>query len=416
MSTLTKTVRNADARSLRCGILFDERHMKILTLNTGSSSIKSALYDTASGEREFLLAIARIGESEASLAFTTGSGTKESLTIVAPDFDTALAVFHDRLLRALGDGGLDAIAHRVVYGSPFSDHGLITDEMMTTLEASIRFDPDHLPQEIAAIAAMRLAFPTVQQVACFDTVFHNTMPRVAKLVPVPRRYLDAGLVRSGFHGLSYSYLIDKLEETAGAEVAHGRVVIAHLGSGASLAAIKDKKSVETSMGFTPAGGVPMGTRSGDIDPGVARFIMEHDMVTAATLSDILNTQSGLLGVSGTHAHMYPLIMTEATDPHAKEAVDMFVHAVRKTIGAYAAVLGGLDALVFSGGMGEPSEPIRRKVCTDLEFLGIEIDPARNLAHDTRISTDKSAVSVYVLPTNEEAAMAAIAERIARAPR
>lgn len=389
--------------------------MKILTLNTGSSSIKCALYDTALATPDLSLVIARIGESEATLTYRSGASTPNVRSIPAPDFDAALVLFCEELENALGGAALDGIAHRVVYGSPFADHAVITDEVIATLQASLRFDPDHLPQELAVIAAMRKAFPVLPQVACFDTVFHASMPRVSKIIPVPRRYLDAGLVRSGFHGLSYSYLIDKLEETAGAEIAHGRVIIAHLGSGASLAAIKNKKSVDTTMGFTPAGGIPMGTRSGDIDPGVARFIMEHDMLSAASLSDILNTQSGLLGVSGTHAHMYPLIMSEATDPHAKEAVDMFVHAVRKSIGSYAVVLGGLDALVFSGGMGEPSEPIRRKVCTDLGFLGIELDPARNLAHETRISTDASTVGVFVLPTNEESAMASIAERIIKAP-
>jgi acetate kinase len=283
----------------------------------------------------------------------------------------------------------------------FTQPALVTPQLLEELRRICPYDPDHLPGEIQLIETFRARFPTLPQVACFDTAFHTTMPRVAKLLPVPRRFDAMGVQRYGFHGISYAFLVEELARVAGSEAAKGRVILAHLGNGASLAAVRDGKSVDTSMGFTPAAGLPMGTRPGDLDPGVAWYMMQSEHLTAAQFNQIVNRESGLLGVSETSSDMRDLVDRQAGDPRAAEAVELFCYQTRKWIGAFAAALGGLDTLVFAGGIGENGSEVRARVCSGLQFLGIDFDQARNSANNQVISTDASRVAVRVIRTDEE---------------
>jgi acetate kinase len=277
----------------------------------------------------------------------------------------------------------------------------VTQELMEELRRISPFDPDHLPAEIELIEAFRQRHPNLLQVACFDTAFHRTMPRVARLLPIPRRFDAMGIQRYGFHGLSYSYLVEELGRVAGAAAAQGRVILAHLGNGASLAAVRDGKSIDTSMGFTPAAGLPMGTRTGDLDPGVAWYMMRSENLTPEQFNRIVNHESGLLGVSETSSDMRDLIQRQADDLRAAEAVELFCYQARKWIGAFAAALGGLDTLVFAGGIGENAYEVRARVCGGLQFLGIELDQAGNIANAPVISTASSRATVRVIRTDEE---------------
>ena len=288
---------------------------------------------------------------------------------------------------------------------------LVTQELLDELHRISPFDPDHLPGEIELIEAFRQRHPKLPQVACFDTAFHRTMPRVAKLLPIPRRFDAAGIERYGFHGLSYAYLMEELARVAGAKAAKGRVILAHLGNGASLAAVRDGKSLDTSMGFTPAAGLPMGTRPGDLDPGVAWYMMRSENLTPEQFNHIINHESGLLGVSETSSDMRDLIERQKTDVRAAEAVELFCYQTRKWIGSFAAVLGGVETLVFAGGIGENAAEVRARVCSGLQFLGIELDEARNVANAPVISAAASRVAVRVIRTDEELMIARSVSRL-----
>jgi acetate kinase len=243
--------------------------------------------------------------------------------------------------------------------------------------------------------------PTLPQVACFDPAFHRTMPRVARLLPIPRRFDAMGIQRYGFHGLSYAYLMEKLANVAGPKAAQGRVILAHLGNGASLAAVCAGKSIDTSMGFTPTGGLPMGTRPGDLDPGVAWYLMQTENLTPEQSNNLINHESGLLGVSETSSDMHDLLDRQTSDARAVEAVALFCYQARKWIGAFAAALGGLDTLVFAGGIGEKAPVVRARICDGLEFLGIELEEKQNAANAGVISAAASRVAVRVIHTDEE---------------
>ena len=263
------------------------------------------------------------------------------------------------------------------------------------------FDPEHLPEEIQLTEAFHHRFPDLPQVACFDTAFHHDLPRVARLLPIPRRYEAEGVRRYGFHGLSYSFLMEELARLAGAEAAQGRVVLAHLGNGASLAAVHHGKPVDTSMSFTPTAGVPMSTRSGDLDPGLVWYLARTEKMSAKQFNEMVNFQSGLLGVSETSSDMRDLLDHETQDVRAAEAVALFCYQVKKWIGAFAAALGGLDTLVFAGGIGENAPAVRARICDGLEFLGIELEEEHNAANAGVISAAASRVSVRVMRTDEE---------------
>jgi acetate kinase len=263
------------------------------------------------------------------------------------------------------------------------------------------FDPEHLPEEIQLTEAFHRRFPDLPQVACFDTAFHHDLPRVARLLPIPRRYEAQGVRRYGFHGLSYAFLMGELARLAGTEVARGRVILAHLGNGASLAAVRDGKPVDTSMSFTPTAGVPMSTRSGDLDPGLGWYLARTEGLDAKRFNEMVNFQSGLLGVSETSSDMRDLLEHETQDVRAAEAVALFCYQVKKWIGAFAAALDGLDTLVFAGGIGENAPTVRARICDGLGFLGIELEEKRNAANESVISAQTSRVPVRVMHTDEE---------------
>jgi len=375
----------------------------VLTINGGSSSIKFALFELGEPLKRSLHGkVDRIGLPGTNLTFgdSTASQT-DTRTIPASDHGSGAAFLIDWLEQQVGLGSVKAVGHRVVHGMKYTEPQRVTQELLDELHRIRPYDPDHLPREIEVIESFRKHHSKLTQVACFDTAFHRNMPRAARLLPIPRRFDAMGIERYGFHGLSYSYLIEELERVAGRAAAQGRVILAHLGNGASLAAVRGGKSVDTSMGFTPAAGVPMGTRPGDLDPGVAWFMMRTESLTPKQFNHIINHESGLLGVSEISSDMRDLVERQQSDVRAAEAVELFCYQVRKWIGAFAAVLGGLDTLVFAGGIGENAPEVRARVCTGLGFLGIELDETGNAANAPVISTEPSPATVRVIRTDEE---------------
>ena len=383
-------------------------HPRILTINGGSSSIKFALFETGEPlQRVSAGAIERIGLPEAILR-VEGLNPADNFSrgVTAPDYAAAAGALIDWIATSGAGSGLTAVGHRVVHGGPqYSGPQRITPIMREALRRLSPLDPQHLPQEILLIEAFLSRFADLPQVACFDTAFHHDMPRVARLLPIPRRYEAQGVRRYGFHGLSYAFLMEELARLAGPEAARGRVILAHLGNGASLAAVHDGKPVDTSMGFSPASGLPMGTRSGDIDPGLASFLARTQQTTTQQFDDMINFQSGLLGISETSSDMQKLLAHEAQDVRAAEAVALFCYQVTKWIGAFAAALGGVDQLVFAGGIGENAAVVRARICEGLGFLGIAVDQQRNADHTPLISPDTGRVKVRVIRTNEEVMIA-----------
>jgi acetate kinase len=345
--------------------------------------------------------IDRIGLSGTIL---TVSGLEDapqiSRTVSATDHRSAVGFLLDWLESQPSFAAVHAVGHRVVHGMQHTEPERVTPRLLAELRRIVPYDPDHLPSEIALIEEILRRFPKLPQVACFDTAFHRTMPRVAKLLPIPRRFAAKGVERYGFHGISYTYLIKELGRVDRAG-ARGRVILAHLGSGASLAAVRNGKSIDTSMGFTPASGLVMSTRTGDLDPGVAYYLARTARVTPARFQRMVNHESGLLGVSGTGSDLRDLCAREAKDPRAAEAVDLFCYQARKWIGAFAAALGGLDTLVFSAGIGENAPGIRARICDGLGFLGVQLDRKRNAKNAAVISPDAARVKVRVIRTDEE---------------
>jgi acetate kinase len=278
---------------------------------------------------------------------------------------------------------------------------VVSQDLLEELHRISPYDPDHLPREIELIEAFRQRHPKLPQVACFDTAFHQGMPRVAKLLPLPRRFDGQGVQRYGFHGLSYAYLLAELARLGDPAATTGRVILAHLGNGASLAAVRDGKSVDTSMGFTPTAGLVMSTRSGDLDPGLAPYLARTEQMTNKQFYHMVNHESGLLGVSETSSDLRDLLALEARDVRAAEAVALFCYQARKWIGSFAAVLGGLDTLVFSAGIGENSPAVRARICEGLGFLGLELDEQRNAGQAAVISSATSRATVRIIRTDEE---------------
>jgi acetate kinase len=382
----------------------DERGLRILTINSGSSSLKSALYQMGRDERLLLSAqIERIGLKDSLFRIEAAGG--ETLTVEKrelPDHDAALEALLGWLRSNDAGGEFDAVGHRVVHGgATYTRPNIINPQLLTTLEEMVPLAPDHLPQELRAIQAVKRSFPNLRQVACFDTAFHRRMPRVAQVYALPRGLLDEGIIRYGFHGLSYEYIMKELKDKAGARVANGRVIIAHLGNGASMAAVHRGSGVDTTMGFTPTAGLVMSTRSGDLDPGIILYLLREKGLDASSVNDIVNERGGLLGVSGVSADMKDLLNEEATNPQAAEAVALFCYQAKKFLGALSAVLGGLDTLVFTGGIGENAPPVRERTCEGMEFIGIQLDPSRNRANAPIISRDDSLTTVRVMKTDEE---------------
>jgi acetate kinase len=374
----------------------------LLTVNTGSSSLKAALYRVGARETRLLAAQAeRIGSPDSRLRLEDFRGdTLYERRDALPDHPAAFRTLLDRLRIQGWDRDLAAVGHRVVHGGDhYSEPRLVDAKLTKNLRRLAQIDPDHMPQALATIEVIDQTYPTVPQVACFDTAFHHRMPRVARLYALPRRFAEAGVLRYGFHGLSCEYVMEELRATDPAE-ADGRVIIAHLGNGASLTAVRGGVGLDTTMGFTPTGGLVMGTRSGDLDPGVLIHLLQSGESDPGVLVDLVNRESGLLGVSGTSADMRDLLACEEDDPHAAEAIDLFCYQAKKFLGALAAALGGLDTLVFAGGIGEHSAPVRWRICEGLAFLGIRLDQDRNAAHAPVISREDGAVTVRVVRTDE----------------
>jgi acetate kinase len=387
---------------------------RILTINGGSSSIKFALFEAADPLRRILEgSIERIGLPEASMRVKGLIKIDNfSKPLTAPNHTAAVGVLMDWVEEHLGRGGVNAVGHRVVHGgAKYSAPQLITREMVEELRKITPFDPEHLPEEILLTEAFQRRFPGLPQVACFDTAFHHDMPRVAALLPIPRRYAAQGVRRYGFHGLSYAFLMGELARLAGSEAAQGRVILAHLGNGASLAAVHHGKGIDTSMGFTPTAGLPMSTRSGDLDPGLVWYLSRAEKMTPKQFNEMVSFQSGLLGISETSSDMRNLLECETRDARAAEAVALFCYQVKKWIGGFAAALGGLDTLVFAGGIGENAPIIRARICDGLGFLGVEIEPKRNLANAALISSDAGRVSVRVMRTDEELMIATTVQQV-----
>ena len=379
-------------------------HPRILTINGGSSSIRFALFEAGDSLRRILEGgIDRIGLPDASLRVKGMNGADSlSRPVTAPDHRVAVGALMDFMEERGGGDAVTAVGHRVVHGGPkYSEPQRITPDLVEELHRLSPFDPDHLPEEILLTEAFFRRFPDLAQVAVFDTAFHHDLPRVARLLPIPRRYEAQGVRRYGFHGLSYAFLLQELARLAGAEAAGGRLVLAHLGNGASLAAVRGGRSMDTTMSFTPTAGVPMSTRSGDLDPGLPWYLARTEGLDAKGFNEMVNFQSGLLGVSETSSDMRDLLDREGRDVRAAEAVALFCYQVKKAIGAFAAALGGLDTLVFAGGIGENASAIRARICDGLGFLGIALDEQRNAANEGVISTAVSRVAVRVIRTDEE---------------
>ena len=376
---------------------------RILTINGGSSSIKFALYRAGKPLKRGLYGtVDRIGLTGTNLTFHDADGKPvASRQLVAPDHKSAANFLMDWLEEQNSFGSVRAVGHRVVHGMQHTAPEVVTQELLEELHRISPNDPDHLPREIELIETFRRRHPKLPQVACFDTAFHQTMPRVAKLLPIPRRFDAKGIQRYGFHGLSYAYLMEELARLGDPAASKGRVVLAHLGNGASMAAVLDGKSVDTSMCFTPTAGLVMSTRSGDLDPGLAPYLARTEQMTTKQFYEMVNHKSGLLGVSETSSDMRDLLDHEKQDVRAAEAVALFCYQAKKWIGAYAAALGGLHTLVFAGGIGENAPVVRARICEGLSFLGVELDEARNAQNSGVISKDASGTMVRVIRTDEE---------------
>jgi acetate kinase len=384
----------------------------VLTINGGSSSIRFAIYEAGEPPRRRLDGkIDRIGSSATHLTVNDPAGNPQvPRRLVAPDHRAAVDFLLDWLEAQPAFASVTAAGHRVVHGMKHSEPERVTPKLLAELHRMTPYAPDHLPREIGLIEALLERHPGLPQVACFDTAFHRTMPSVARLLPIPRRYRARGVERYGFHGLSYAYLMEQLGRLD-PPAAKGRVILAHLGNGASLAAVHHGESIDTSMGFTPTAGLVMSTRTGDLDPGLVYYLARTANMTAAQFQHMVNHESGLLGVSGSSADLRDLCAREATDVRAAEAVNLFCYQVRKWIGAFAAALGGVDTLVFAAGIGENAPRIRARICDGLGFLGIELNQKRNAKNALCISPNAGRVTVRVIRTDEELMIARSVTRV-----
>src|SRR6185437_357118 len=370
----------------------------VLALNAGSSSLKFAVFTAGTSPARVVSGdIDRIGTADATFVLKE-HGHRTQKKISARDHSAAL----EHVITRLAESQFKGVGHRVVHGGPkYREPQMVDDGMLVELRRVGPFDPEHLPAEIALIEMLSAKFPGLPQVACFDTAFHRTLPSVARLLPIPRRYETRGVQRYGFHGLSYAFLMEELARLAGSSTAQGRVILAHLGNGASMAAVRAGQSIDTTMAFTPTAGLPMSTRSGDLDPGLAAYLERAEGMTTREFFKMANHESGLLGISETSSDMRDLLARETQDTRAAEAIALFCYQASKWIGAFAVALEGLDTLVFSGGIGENAAPVRARICERLEVLGVRLDNTRNVANAGVISSDYSKVIVRVIPTDEE---------------
>ncbi|MDB5099478.1 MAG: acetate kinase [Cyanobacteria bacterium RYN_339] len=382
---------------------------RVLTLNAGSSSLKAALYAMGPGEELALAAeLTRIGGAGGRFQVRAAGRTVLDQAVAPPDHAAALELLM-AWLAAQGGPAPAAVGHRVVHGGArYGEPTRVTPELIAALRALEPIDPLHMPQALAGFAAVERSFPGIPQIACFDTAFHQAMPRLAKAYPLAASLDDEGIRRYGFHGLSYEFVLQALRE-ADPAAAHGRVILAHLGNGASMAAVLGGRPQDTTMGFSPTGGLMMGTRTGDLDPGVLLYLLRRN--GADELDALVNRQAGLLGVSGTSADMRDLLAHEATDARAQLAVDLFCYQARKALGGLAAVLGGLDTLVFTGGIGEHAPAVRARICAGLGYLGVQLADGHNAAGGPLISDPSGPVQIRVIPTDEDRMIARHTHRV-----
>lgn len=374
----------------------------LLTVNAGSSSVKVAVFNMDDASNKLYEAeVDMIGQASPTLR---ADHRKESVD--AKDHAAAVEILLRWTSEKVPIASIHAVGHRVVHGGPnHHETQPITKELIDDLKSHVSFDPVHLPVELSLIDIFQKLLPTAQQFACFDTAFHYDLPTPARLLPIPREFADKGIRKYGFHGLSYQFILSELKRVEGEAASNGKVIIAHLGSGASLAALREGKSIDTTMSMSSSSGIPMSTRSGDLDPGLLFYLAHNEGYSVDQFNTMINFKSGLLGISETTADMEELLNIESSDERAKDAVDIFCYSVTKTIGAMAAALGGLDTLVFTGGMGENAPKIRARVCKNLEFLGITIDELRNQNGERLISAEGSRVGTHVIHTDESVTIA-----------
>jgi acetate kinase len=365
--------------------------------------------ETGAVEAAMKGSIKKIGQEETVFnVLMNGKNANEKLSL--QNHDAGLKYLCGWLRKNIA-APIDCICHRVVHGgSKHFEAEVLTTELIKDLEDCVSFAPEHLPNAVVAIKTMEQLYPAVVQVACFDTAFHVTLSFVAKTLPLPRSITKDNIRKYGFHGLSYEYIYSRLQKIY-PEIDQQRVIIAHLGSGASMVAVKDGQSVDTTMGFTPAGGLMMGSRTGDIDPGVIIYLINEQACNPEQLNEVINHQSGLKGVSVTSGDMKELIQNQSTDTRAKEAIDLFCYQAKKHLGSLIAVLGGVDILVFTGGIGEAASSVRNSICNNMQFAGIQIDEEANKQNALCISSPASKVLIHVMETNEEQVMAEHAMRL-----
>jgi acetate kinase len=391
-----------------------DKIVSILTINGGSSSIKFALFSAASPlRRMFCGQVERIGMPVALLTVTRENSTElDKHPIAATTLHDGIQSVIAYLRQRIGKSVISAIGHRIVKGGAhLIDNQLITAEVIAELRRMQPLDLDHLPREIALIDGFREAFPGIPQIACFDTAFHKNLPRIAQILPIPRRYLNAGIRRFGFHGLSYTYLMSQLAVVAGEAIAKGRVILAHLGSGASMAAVHNGKPIDTTMAFTPTSGLMMSTRPGDLDPGLLVYLMKDQKLSADDMDKFISHQCGLIGVSETSSDMRDLLRARGSDPRAAEAVRLFCYQAKKHLCVLTSTPGGLNTIVFAGGIGERAPDVRAGICEGLDFLGLKLDSSKNVRGCDVISSDESRVTVRIIPTDEELVIARIVDLI-----
>jgi len=382
------------------------KHKAYLVLNAGSSSLKFSVFRQATGSTELQTILS--GQIAGIGSLATFEAKDASRRVLAKHSwnesdsnsrDIMLQYLLDWISTTLVDDQIVAAGHRVVHGGRFLGRPMkVTPELLNDLEQLVPLAPLHQPHNLAPIHILARNHPELDQVACFDTAFHSTQPKQAKTYALPRALSDEGVCKYGFHGLSYEYVSKQLLATR-PELASGHIVICHLGNGSSLCAVKDGRSMDTTMGFTALDGVPMGTRSGSIDPGVLLYLMREKKMDLEAIEDLLYRRSGLLGVSGLSNDMK--VLEESNDPHAKEAVDLFCFRVAKEVAAMAASMGGLDALVFTAGIGENSPYIRNMIAQRLAWLGVKLDADANSSRQFNISAADARVPTFVVPTNEE---------------
>lgn len=373
----------------------------LLVVNAGSSSLKAELYDASAGEPIAAVSVEGIGTPQASLLPDQVYGTAATESVEAATHFEAAGLVRAWFEMQQPDVVVEAVGYRIVHGGDvFTKPTPIDDGVVEQLEQMVYLAPNHMPAAIRCIEALREVYNDATHVACFDTTFFASVPDIARVLPIPHQLADEGVRRYGFHGLSYEYLLESFRAHEGDVAAHGRVIMLHLGSGASMAACRDGQPVDMSMGFTPVSGITMSTRTGDIEPGVLLYLLREKGMTSDEVADLVAYQSGLKGISGKTDDMQQLLRTQHDDERSARAVEYFCRTIKKYIGAYAAVLGGVDSVIFAGGIGERSSEIRARILGGLEFLNIRVDNKRNSNSERLISHDLSGVGVHVIPTQE----------------